>query len=123
MSRLLIGALLLVIGCSSAPEGPPEGVLEAEAFINVMTDIQLLEASSKKRLRREDDESAIYRGQYAAIFEAHGITEAEFRSSHAWWFAHPELLIGVYDGVIEQLNDWERTWTESEGQRPVRDRK
>jgi hypothetical protein len=123
MSRLLLGLVLLMFGCSGAPEGPPEGVLEAEAFIDLMTDIQLLEASSKKRLRREDDEAAISRGQYIAIFEAHGITEAEFQSSHAWWFGHPELLIGIYDGVIEQLNDWERTWTESEGQRPVRDRK
>lgn len=123
MNRRVLAGLLLALGCASAPEGPPEGVLEADAFVEVMADIQLLEASSKKRLRREDDEAAIYRGQYQAIFETHGITEAEFRASHAWWFDHPELLIGLYDGVIERLNDWERKWTESEGQPPVRNRK
>ena len=123
MNRWWMGAMLLTLGCSSAPQGPPEGILEADMFIDVMADIQLLEASSKKRLRREDDEVAIYRGQYQAIFETHGITEAEFRSSHTWWFDHPELLNGVYDGIIERLNEWERTWTESEAQPPVRDRK
>jgi hypothetical protein len=111
------------VGCADGPVEPPEGVLDQTAFVRVMADIQLLEAGAKKRLRRQDDEDAIYRGQYLALFEAHGITEAEFKASHAWWFDHPELLVGVYDDVIEELNEWERAWGETEGQAPVRDRK
>ena len=114
---------LLGVGCNDGPERPPEGVMDAAAFAQVLAEVQLLEAGAKKRLRRDDEEDAIYRGQYLAIFDAHGITEEVFRSSHAWWFAHPDRLVAVYDDVIEQLNAWEQAWGEEEGQAPGRNRK
>ena len=106
------------VGCAQPSAEPPAGVLQDSDFVQVMTEIQLLEATAKKHLRREDDEQAVYRGQYLAIFEAHGITEATFRASHAWWFDHPELLLPIYDGVVEQLNAWERDWGQIEAQSP-----
>lgn len=115
-------ACLVGMGCKDAPDRPPSGVLSKSEFVDILTEIQLLEAGAKKRLRREDDEQAIYRGQYLAIFEAHQIDEAAFKQSYAWWFEHPELLTGVYDEVIEQLNTWERSWGELELQEAERKR-
>ncbi len=110
--------LALALGCGEGEAVRPPEVLDEAAFVEVLAEIQLLEAASKKHLRRDDDEEAIYRGQYVAIFEAHGITEAKFRASHQWWFAHPELLAPIYDGVVEQLNAWEREWGQIEAQSP-----
>ena len=57
-------ALLLVgmAGCSPAPVGgeaaplPPQGVLEREEFVRVMTEVQLIEAVADKRIYRNDNE-------------------------------------------------------------------
>ena len=114
--------LIAGAGCKDAPDRPPNGVLGKSEFVDILTEIQLLEAGAKKRLRREDDEQAIYRGQYLAIFEAHHIDETQFKESYTWWFEHPELLTGVYDQVIEQLNAWERIWGELELQEAERKR-
>ena len=118
-------ALVALVACSQPADQRPPEVLDDSAFVQVLTEIQLLEATSKKHLRRDDDASAVYRGQYLAIFEAQGITEAQFRASHAWWFDHPELLPPIYDAVVEQLNVWEREWGQIEVQSPppVRNRK
>lgn len=113
---------LISMGCNEPIDQPPSGVIGKSEFVDILTEIQLLEAGAKKRLRREDDEQAIYRGQYLAIFEAHQIDEAQFKASYTWWFDHPELLTSVYDDVIEQLNTWERRWGEMELQEAERKR-
>jgi len=94
--------------CSSDPRDdaratPPSKLLQKEAFINVMADIQLLEAASKGKVFRNDHASKKVSEGYAEIFNKHGITRVLFEKSHTWWWEHPVAMKSVLIEVTQKL--------------------
>jgi hypothetical protein len=97
--------LLLLAGCAAdAPADRPDDVLDHDKFVLVMTDVQLLEATSRKKLIRDGDPKERTAQFYKQLFDKHEITEEEFKRSYLWWNSEPELMVEVYEKVLENLS-------------------
>ena len=107
--------LLLVMGtggCSSdirdrVVVSTPESVLGKTEFVNVLADIQLIEAASKNRVWRNDDVEKKLQDAYNEVFRKHDITESQFKASHLWWWNHPVAMKGVLLEVTEKITQLE----------------
>ena len=69
-----------------------------------MTDVQLLEATSRKKLIRDGDPKGRVSQFYGQLFDKHQITQEEFERTYRWWNSQPERMIEVYEKVLENLS-------------------
>ncbi len=81
----------------------PEDVLSKAEMVEVMVDVQLLEATFNQRLLREDDPMVKMAVYYNQIFEKHGVEREKFVNSHRYWTARPEEMLEIYHEVINRL--------------------
>jgi len=99
----LVALLVFVlVGCADAPV-PPDDVLPRETFVEVLTDVQIIEAVFNQNIIRSDDPKLRIARFYAETFEKHGVSEADFSRTYTWYYAHPELMMSVYDDVMARL--------------------
>ena len=107
--------LLLEMGISSCANDlrdrvdviVPDGVLNKTEFINVLADIQMIEAGSKNRIWRNDDVEKKLGEAYYDVFLKHDISESQFRASHHWWWNHPVAMKSVLLEVTEKITQLE----------------
>ena len=85
----------------------PDGVLEKPEFVNVLADIQLIEAASKNRVWRNDDVEKRLEDAYNEVFSKHDITESQFKASHRWWWNNPVAMKSVLLEVTEKITQLE----------------
>lgn len=106
LAFLFLFSVLLVAACGDQQEEQkiPEGVMSKDKFTEVLTDIQLLEASMRQRFIRDEDPKLLYPIYYKQIFEKHEISEDEFKESLEYWSAQDQEMTGIYDSVIENLS-------------------
>ena len=85
----------------------PDGVLEKTEFVNVLADIQMIEAGSKNRVWRNDDVEKRLGEAYNNVFSKHDISESQFKASHRWWWNHPVAMKSVLLEVTEKITQLE----------------
>ncbi len=114
VKTVLISAVLF--SCNSDPRDwsrsvPPEdsGVLSKPEFVDVMTDVYLVEASYKSNVYINKNEKLELEGNYAYVFEKHGITQEQFEASHTWWWEQPAAMKGVLQEVTEKIISMEKS--------------
>lgn len=113
--KILLASAIL-FSCDSDPRDwsktrPEEdsGVLERDAFIELMTDVYLVEAAYKSNVQTSEDELVTLKKRYADIYSAHGINQEEFEKSHNWWWQHPAAMKGVLQEVTENIISIEKS--------------
>ena len=111
---ILISAVLF--SCNSDPrdwsKSKPEdgsGVLERGKFIEIMTDVYLVEAAYKSNVHTSEGELEKLEIRYGDIYTAHAITQEEFEKSHKWWWEHPSAMKGVLQEVTENIISLEKS--------------
>ena len=109
---LLLLAIIGTGGCANDSRDrvnvtAPDGVLKKTEFVNVLADIQLIEAASKNRVWRNDDVEKRLGDAYNEVFSKHDITESQFMDSHRWWWSHPVAMKGVLLEVTEKITQLE----------------
>lgn len=108
---------------------PPDDVMSRDRFVQVFAETQLVEAAYKLHYFRNDDPEIWITEAYADVFERNGVEAELFWRSHAWWFAHPAAMVGIYEEATEALNQLEsdkgvipaKAAASEEGQRAVVD--
>ncbi|GAB4092613.1 DUF4296 domain-containing protein [Flaviaesturariibacter terrae] len=104
MRFLCVAVLVLLFSCGG--DRLPKDVLPPARMALVLK--QLLIADEWVGYRRERDTlfdaNAERIHRYRAAFREAGISEAQFRSSFAYYEAHPELLRNVFDTLQRQPN-------------------
>ena len=91
-------------GCNSSEENLPEGILSQAEMVEIITNIQLIDAAQK-----EVGISGILMGKmqdtsYTLIFNKFNTDYVQFDSSLKVYAAHPKLLETIMDDVTLKLN-------------------
>jgi len=102
---IIIGFLIVASGCSNNKKtDKPENLIHRDKMVQVLADIQLIEASIKlnnnRKLKKE--EYTYYYYQY--LFEKHNITQEDFNTSLEYYQAHISTLDTIYIDVVSELN-------------------
>ena len=125
MKRLVLLSLLFVlaIACGHKDKGfIPERLLSEQEMINIMTDVQIIEADinyqkSQEREQEPNDTIKIIpkdyvklsRDYYAQLFEHYGITDSIFRQNIRYYTEQPALLEKIMDSVVKRLTKEQST--------------
>ena len=102
---------VLVTACGHKDKGfMPERLLTEEEMIDVMTDMQIIEAqiNYQKTLDTEEgtkttDYKAMTQSYYDQFFEHYGITDSIFSQNIRYYTEQPEVLQRIMDSVVQRL--------------------
>lgn len=119
MKRLVLLSLLFVLAtaCGHKDKGfIPEQLLSEQEMINIMTDVQIIEADinyqkSQEREQEPNDTIKIIpkdyvklsRDYYAQLFEHYGITDSIFEQNLKYYTERPAELEKIMDSVMQRL--------------------
>jgi hypothetical protein len=92
---------ILFIGCASPEVQTPETVLTPEQMMPIMVDIHVIEGARNGSIMLGDTNGI--EDYYAKIYEKHGITEDQFKSSFAFYSDNPTVFIPIYEEVLDSL--------------------
>lgn len=100
----LFGFLLGFLACGEEEIPPPDNLLPREQFVEVMVEVQLIEAVFNQNMIRSDEPQRRIARYYKETFERLGVDRKAFEATHTWYHRKPELLQEVYDEVISVLS-------------------
>ena len=113
MKRFLFITLLFVLvsACAHKDKGfMPERLLSEREIIDIMTDVQIIEADinyRKTQDREADNAFKDYRqltqSYYDQLFEHYGITDSIFSQNMRYYSEQPDLLEKIMDSVFRRL--------------------
>ena len=92
---------ILFIGCASPEVQIPETVLTPEQMMPIMVDIHVIEGARNGVIMLGDTNGI--EDYYAKVYEKHGITEDQFKSSFAFYSDNPTVFIPIYEEVLDSL--------------------
>jgi hypothetical protein len=95
--------LACFMACAPKPAEVPAGLLRQDEMVATLVDFHLAQARAQVRMQADNDTSA-KRRYYGEALAKHGLAYPRFKASMDYYAAHPELLTGVYDRVIEELS-------------------
>ncbi len=96
---------LLLISCGGDKSTPvPENILTKEEFIPVLVDLQILESHFQRQFSRVDLYRESLDSSSRSVFEAHGITKADFEESLAYYSTLPDTLFLIYEAALDTIN-------------------
>lgn len=111
-------AFILLAGCGTGVtfDGPPapEGVIARDTFVQVLTEVHLIEGALKQRLFRNDDSQERALSHYAELYDRWSIDEERFKTTYTWWYQRPVEMDALLEEVAENLTELERQLTASE---------
>ena len=103
--HLIASALfaLVLSSCSSSLDSSLD-IDRRTKFVDVLMDIQLLEAAYKQKLMPKESADSLMVSNYKLIFKEHQITQAQFNSEFDFWKTQPEQMAIMYAEMAERLN-------------------
>jgi hypothetical protein len=99
---LSISIGLLLVACKAKPS-PPADMLDRETFVNLLVEVQLIEAIYNQNMIRNDNPRERLARYYRDTFLQFDVSRDDFTRTYAWYYKHPLLLMEVYQDVIEEL--------------------
>lgn len=107
MSRILFllsFIFLIVSSCADdAMKFNKRDVIEREKFIDILSDIHLMDAITNGTGYFRKYEPTDSLDLYSSIFSKYGVTKAEFDTTVSNYSRRPDLFMKVYDEVILQF--------------------
>lgn len=96
--------LAVLSGCKKSHNELPNGVLSKQQMIEIVTDIQKLEAAHKSITISRKEQSKMKDTSYAIVFNKYNTTALEFDSSLRVWTRYPEEFATIMEQVNKNLN-------------------
>lgn len=105
---LILPVILILFACKNNSKEeippPPENVVSQQEMVDILVDVQLIEAAIKSdndRKRKSDLYTNYY---YDYLFEKHSISKDDFLASLKYYQENIQLFDEIYAEVIEQLS-------------------
>lgn len=102
---IVIISLFFLVACSSEKKKQaPEVLLSEEQMVDVMTDIQIMEATISYKRNTNQKTAYLKTVGYDTIFSHYGITDSIFKENMKYYNDFdPQILIRVMDSVEVRL--------------------
>jgi hypothetical protein len=100
--RYFLPLLLFITACGNS-ESLPQGVLDKDKMIRVLTEVHIAEAEQQQKVL-DQEVTAADTFSFQEIFKRENITRAQYNTSMKFYSANPELLDQIYDEVINELS-------------------
>ena len=96
--------VLSLFACEDKSSQSPKGLIPEETMVELMKDIQLLEALHKDVSLFGEDRKAMSDTSYVIVFNKYGIKASEFDSTYSYYSKRPEEFEELMKKVEESLN-------------------
>ncbi len=102
---ICLGFLIFSCTSSKSNEGKskPENLIEVKKMIDILVDIQLVEASLVKKRGKNEDTDFYSNYYYKNIFEKYGITKNQYDLSLEYYKNNIEIFDKIYQEVSDSL--------------------
>jgi hypothetical protein len=114
-SRHITGIFMLlaalgIVACTNHehPKSDAQNLIARDTFVQVLTEVHLIEGVKKQRLMREDEQGLIILQHYVELFDRFEVSEERFKNTYQWWYQHPIEMDGLLEEVGEALSELER---------------
>lgn len=107
MNRWLVAVtagLFFIFGCGTETTQPPDDLIPRDTFVELLAEVQLIEAVFNQNMIRNDDPRARIARYYKTTFEKFDVTPEQFQTTYTWYYSQPELLLEIYDEVITVIS-------------------
>ncbi|NOQ73922.1 MAG: DUF4296 domain-containing protein [Crocinitomix sp.] len=95
---------LLLLSCGGdATEELPADILEREALIPVLVDLQILESHYQRQFARVDLYRDALDSSSLSIFADHGISKDQFTTSLDYYSTQPDTLFIIYEAALDSI--------------------
>jgi hypothetical protein len=101
--KILVAAIL--ISACTEPELKPKGVLSENVMAALLTDIHLAEGA--KTGRQVMGDTLRVETYYQKILKKHNTSLRAFNKSYDFYAKQPQIMNGIYEEVVENLNRME----------------
>lgn len=107
--KFVFYCLLIVIcfssfGCKKKHSAIPSGIIKKETMINIMVDVNLIEATLRVKQSLYNKDSSYVKDYYDLVFKKYNITKEQFNNSLKYYSKHPDKFGEIYDEVINKLS-------------------
>jgi Domain of unknown function (DUF4296) len=92
------------MACNRAgSEGANHEVISEEKFVDVLSQVRLLEAAYAVKFDKVDSTAGIA-SYYKNLFQQQGITKKQFESSYKYYASKQDIMIEIEEKVLEKLS-------------------
>ena len=97
--------IFFLVSCDSKPKRtPPTVFLTEPQMIDVITDVQIMEATISYKKNVNQKTAYLKTRGYDTLFAHHGITDSIFRENMNYYYSlDPQVLIKIMDSVESRL--------------------
>ena len=95
---------ILISSCSSDSVSIPDEIIQPDKLAPLLVDMHKADAEKQVNRLYYPDSTRMDTVNYAVIFTKHSVSRAIYDSSMSFYTKHPEIFDGIYDKVMESLN-------------------
>ncbi len=111
MKKLLLINLIWLLSCSSGNNKqvatPPENIIPKDQLIELLVDVQLIEAAIKSDDTRKKDSKSYSTYYYTFLFEKYGTSKENFIESLLYYQQNINEFDEMYTEVIKRLSKFQ----------------
>ena len=96
-----------LFSCSHKTDSVPSRIIPKDKMVDVLVDVHLAEAAADNHGLKSPQIDMMMAARYDSVFQKHGITFEEFKSSYDYYLAHPDVLSEIYSEVVNKLTTME----------------
>lgn len=98
----LLAVVFLAFSCKQDHE-VPDNLLSKSEMVKLLIDIRIAEGKVNNLNLRSDSARSLFRIMEDAIFKAHEIDTATYKSSYQYYMLNPEEALSISDAVLDSL--------------------
>lgn len=105
-SFFYIALFLFFVACEQPSDSPAPGhLLPKSEMINVLVDIQLVEAHYHNLFQRPDVYANALDSATYFVFEKHHITKEIYKENLQYYNENPDTLFSIYESALDTINN------------------
>lgn len=103
MRKLWAFLIVLLLSACQTNNPLPEGIMSEDRFVELLTDIEIMETTFLQKVQRVDNVQLQIAGAYSDLFIQYNISAKTFEDSYNYWIEHPDDMMRILEKVQSRL--------------------